>query len=413
MNLQIGTPTGGVQNFVAKNATGAEIVIPSLTYTTIPDTASVTITSNATGTVCSGTSVTFTAIPVNGGLAPSYQWKKNNVNVGTNSATYTDNSLVSTDQIKVIMISSKGCIAGSPATSNTIITNVTAPIVVTSFAPASGAVGSSVVITGSGFTGATGVLFNGTAAVVYTVDNDGQITATVPVGATTGVVAVQVGSCSGVSTGVFTVVTANATFNLKVFIQGYYAGSNTMTPVLSFQGVSIDPNEVDTLTVQLRDQFDPTIIVTTGVAVMQIDGTASFTFPASVLGGNYYVAVFHRNAVQTWSALPVSFLTSTTSYDFTAAASQAFLDNQVEVESGVWAFYTGDINQDENIDISDSPILEIDVANGVFGYYATDVNGDGNVDISDSPLLEINVGLGIFSAHPEYIVKIVKRETKF
>jgi hypothetical protein len=399
MNLQIGTPTGGVQNFVAKNATGAEIVIPSLTYTTIPDTASVTITSNATGTVCSGTSVTFTATSVNGGLTPSYQWKKNGVNVGTNSATYTDNSLVGTDQVLVILTSSKGCIAGSPATSNTIITNVTAPIVVTSFAPASGAVGSSVVITGSGFTGATGVLFNGTAATVYTVDTDNQITVTVPVGATTGVVTVQVGSCSGVSTGVFTVITANATINWKVFIQGYYAGSNTMTPVLSFQGVSIDPNEVDTLTVQLRDQFDPTIVVATSQAVLQIDGTASFTVPSSVIGNNLYVAIFHRSAVQTWSATPITF-SSTTSYDFTTSASQAFFDNQVEVETGVFAIYSGDINQDENVDIFDAPELDSDIANFFFGYYRTDLNGDGNVDIFDSPILDANISNFIFSAHP-------------
>jgi hypothetical protein len=32
LNIQIGTPTGGVENYVAQNPTGAEIQIPSLTY---------------------------------------------------------------------------------------------------------------------------------------------------------------------------------------------------------------------------------------------------------------------------------------------------------------------------------------------------------------------------------------------
>jgi IPT/TIG domain len=63
-----------------------------------------------------------------------------------------------------------------------------APIVV-AFLPLSGPVGTSVTITGTGFTGATAVTFNGTSAS-FTVDNDLQITATVPVGATDGPIAV-------------------------------------------------------------------------------------------------------------------------------------------------------------------------------------------------------------------------------
>jgi hypothetical protein len=53
----------------------------------------------------------------------------------------------------------------------------------------SGPVGTSVTITGTGFTGATAVTFNGTPAS-FTVDLGTLITATVPVGATDGPIAV-------------------------------------------------------------------------------------------------------------------------------------------------------------------------------------------------------------------------------
>ncbi|MBD0259369.1 MAG: fibronectin type III domain-containing protein, partial [Cytophagales bacterium] len=56
---------------------------------------------------------------------------------------------------------------------------------ITAFAPARGAKGTQVTLTGSNFTGATGVTFNGTPAA-YTVVSSTQITATVPEGAQTG-----------------------------------------------------------------------------------------------------------------------------------------------------------------------------------------------------------------------------------
>ena len=59
-----------------------------------------------------------------------------------------------------------------------------------SISPPSGQVGAAVTITGTAFTGAIGVRFNGTPAA-YTVDSYSQITATVPVGAMTGPIRVQ------------------------------------------------------------------------------------------------------------------------------------------------------------------------------------------------------------------------------
>lgn len=64
-------------------------------------------------------SVTFKAIPVNGGTNPSYQWKVNDKNVGADKDVYTYNPSGG-DIITVMLISNATCAVNSPATSNSI-----------------------------------------------------------------------------------------------------------------------------------------------------------------------------------------------------------------------------------------------------------------------------------------------------
>lgn len=76
---------------------------------------------------------------------------------------------------------------------------------ISGFNPMSGAVGATVIIYGSGFTGASEIDFNSTAAGTFTVDSDNKITVTVPAGATSGAISVQTGSGTVVSSESFTV----------------------------------------------------------------------------------------------------------------------------------------------------------------------------------------------------------------
>jgi hypothetical protein len=84
---------------------------------------SVTIVLNTTD-ICIGTPVSFSAVPVNGGLNPSYQWKVNGTNAGTNDDefTYIPND---GDVVTVVLTSSIGCALNNPATSNAIVVDVT------------------------------------------------------------------------------------------------------------------------------------------------------------------------------------------------------------------------------------------------------------------------------------------------
>ena len=89
---------------------------------------SVSITVAPSSTVCTGTSVTFTATPTNGGTTPAYQWQKNGLNVGTNSTTYTYIP-ANGDQIKCVLSSNATCATPTTATSNIITMTVSSSIV--------------------------------------------------------------------------------------------------------------------------------------------------------------------------------------------------------------------------------------------------------------------------------------------
>ncbi|MEI7726387.1 MAG: cohesin domain-containing protein, partial [Bacteroidota bacterium] len=101
---------------------GSSTTILPVNVLSSPLPVSVTIAASA-NPVCLNTAVTFTATPVNGGLNPVYQWKKNSANVGTNNPVFTY-APANNDVISCVMTSSEGCVSGNPATSNTVTMTV-------------------------------------------------------------------------------------------------------------------------------------------------------------------------------------------------------------------------------------------------------------------------------------------------
>ncbi len=200
-----------------------------------------------------------------------------------------------------------------------------------------------------------------------------------------------------------TVNNCSSIVNLKLFVEGYYVGSNLMTTVADNQaGVPPSSTDVELITVELHNATSPYSIVETTTAMLQTDGTAVCAF-TNAPNGSFYIAVKTRNAVQTWSALPQTVGSTPLAYDFTTSSSQAFADNMTDL-GGVFGFYSGDINdgvsQDGNIDSSDYSLWEADNNDFAFGAFATDLNGDGNVDAGDYSIWESNNNNFIFANYP-------------
>ncbi|MEI7727554.1 MAG: FISUMP domain-containing protein, partial [Bacteroidota bacterium] len=111
LNSNIACPIGNPAN---SNA------ITMIQNNTVPVSVSIAASSNP---VCTGTSVTFTAMPINGGVGPVYQWKVNGINCGTNSTTFTYVP-VNGDVITCTLMSNAACASGNPATSNSVTMTV-------------------------------------------------------------------------------------------------------------------------------------------------------------------------------------------------------------------------------------------------------------------------------------------------
>lgn len=135
-------------------AVPATVTSNLITMTVNPNlTPTISVSANPGNTICAGTPVTFSAAITNGGSSPTYQWKKNSLNVGTNSSSYTDPALNNGDLITCVLTSNATCLATSTATSNTITMvvnpNLTPAVSISSGAGSSVCAGTNVVFTAS------------------------------------------------------------------------------------------------------------------------------------------------------------------------------------------------------------------------------------------------------------------------
>lgn len=164
--------------------------------------------------------------------------------------------------------------------------------------------------------------------------------------------------------------------NLTSLVEGMYDESvNLLVP--------------DTINVSLRSSVSPYQTIDFAKTNVNPDGSSQLNFINAENGVNYFIAINHRNSLETWSSSAQSFSSNSLSYNFSAAASQAF-GNNMKQKGFRWTVFSGDVNQDGTIDLTDLGLIDNDAYNFVSGYINSDLNGDNFSDLSDLGIAENN-----------------------
>jgi len=203
--------------------------------------------------------------------------------------------------------------------------------------------------------------------------------------------------------------------DLNVLIDGYYINQSNpplMVPARytnlveagsSSPGLSTD---ADIIQVELRKPSSLEVVSYTTNAMLNTNGTVRCNFPTSALVGSYYIVLKHRSCLPLWSANPISF-TNTTEYNFIQNVSNAYgivsppVLNQVA--PGVFALFSGELNDDGYIDGMDYVTFETDLYSSAYGdlfLLDGDFNGDSYVDATDYSKFDYNSQLGLYYQRP-------------
>ncbi|MEZ5173132.1 MAG: hypothetical protein R2850_06425 [Bacteroidia bacterium] len=166
---------------------------------------------------------------------------------------------------------------------------------ISSFSPLTGPAGTHVTITGTGFSGATSVTFNGLAASSFTIESSTEIDAVVPVGANTGLVRVaDSGGCFDISSSSFTFLDNNGSCNgvlSDLIISEVYdpqSGNNHYIEIFNGTPFTIDLNGTNDYSLRLLNKSsasDPSPTTYNLDITGSIDANGVFVYYAGSDGG--------------------------------------------------------------------------------------------------------------------------------
>jgi len=94
----------------------------------VGNSAGPAIAISGPASVCSGATATYLALPQNAGLNPTYQWKVNGINVGTNSLTYFTSTLTNGSVVTCTLTTNDACSQASAASNPITVTLLQLPV---------------------------------------------------------------------------------------------------------------------------------------------------------------------------------------------------------------------------------------------------------------------------------------------
>ena len=232
----------------------------------------------------------------------------------------------------------------------------------------------------------------------------------------------------------FMVANPVPTADMKVFLEGPYAGSGSMSTGATFQSAapltqpyggaefigtdneyhgtesvsSWDASYVDWVLVEFRSGTGAATAVDTMAAMLLTDGSIvspgemSLYLPSG-LSGSYYLVVRHRNHLAIMSSSAIDFSSGSGSWDFTTASGQAYTSGGAAMKpltGGGYGMFAADANGDGLVTALDFTAWIASTTAGETGYRRTDFNLDGHVTALDFTTWIANTTAGAASRVP-------------
>ena len=121
--------------------------------------------------------------------------------------------------------------------------------------------------------------------------------------------------CTITDTVTISICPTDVNLQLTLLHQGMQLNS-LMPAYLYVMGLSTNPNDCDSLVVELHSSATPYSLLATSTAIMNTAGVSAHTFSGSLSGASYYIVVRHRNSIETWSKIPVLLNAGANSFSF-------------------------------------------------------------------------------------------------
>lgn len=205
--------------------------------------------------------------------------------------------------------------------------------------------------------------------------------------------------------------------NIKAYLQGAYSGGGNMRTDLLDEGViplsqpygssqynyngtefvaAIPPGVVDWVYLEIRTSASGLAVangkraafIKSDGTIVDLDGVSPVK--VSVIPGDYFLVVGHRNHLPVMSKLAQPLNTASVQYNFTDNTDKYYGDQAALLAPGIYGAYAGDANKSFVISAADFTVVTLNL--GQTNYNQGDLNMSAVVSAADYNLVTLNLG---------------------